>query len=341
MVKFKQLSATNFQVHKKQVLQFSPGISTLVGPTDSGKSAILRALRWICLNDFAGDDFVREGAKETEVGLVLSGGETVTRFKGRSNLYTLGEKEFKAFGATVPEDVADLLQTSALNFQSQHDSPFWFNETAGEVSRQLNSVVDLQVIDSTLFNLGAEVRTAHERVRLVDERLAEAKEEMAELEPQRARVKQFQKLEESQRALHGSQSARNELDELLTSIRKKRFRIKRREEKHGEGTEVVSLGKQAREAAVSLADLGTLIGEIKVAKATRTPPDFSQVERIQGELTEVEQRRVLLRGIASNAITQLGRVQTARNKVQEAEEQFHKQTHGKNCPTCLQSLSQS
>jgi exonuclease SbcC len=49
-----QLNITNFQSHVKSVLKLSPGINVICGPSDSGKSAIIRGLRWVIENQPTG-----------------------------------------------------------------------------------------------------------------------------------------------------------------------------------------------------------------------------------------------------------------------------------------------
>ncbi|MDE2104483.1 MAG: AAA family ATPase, partial [Patescibacteria group bacterium] len=68
-MRIKSLELRDFQCHKSLVLDLNAPVVCIKGPTDSGKSAILRALRWVCQNNFAGDDFIREGAKKAEVVL--------------------------------------------------------------------------------------------------------------------------------------------------------------------------------------------------------------------------------------------------------------------------------
>lgn len=338
MAKLKQLNVADFQAHRNRGLCFAPGITTLVGPTDSGKSALIRALRWICLNDFSGDDFVREGAKETEVGLTLDSGEKVTRFKGKSNLYLLDEKEFKAFGSAVPEDIAKALGVSVLNFQGQHDSPFWFNETAGEVSRQLNSVVDLSVIDSTLSNLAAEVRTAQERVRLVDERLFEANAEMILLEPQRQRVTHFQTVSSASASFIIARDQAQNLERLTGEIRTKRTAIRRREEQHTDGRAVLDIAVELRKTDVQALNLRETVELLQRAQSVKAPPTFQAVEEVQLSLVEVEQKVGRLRRCLQELAEASNRIKTAISETARTEKEFAEQTRGRKCPTCQQSL---
>lgn len=176
------LTIKSFQKHKDLVLDLAPVVA-ITGPTDVGKSSVIRSLRWICQNQPSGDSFIRRGSKETTVELEVDG-HIVSRTRGNgTNTYSLDGKVFKAFGSDVPPEVAQLLNVSDINFQSQHDAPFWFSLSAGEVSRQLNAIVDLGQIDAVLSYLNAAVREANSRKSLCQERLDKARETKRSLAP--------------------------------------------------------------------------------------------------------------------------------------------------------------
>lgn len=164
----------NFQVHEELTIQLDPHVTTIVGPTDAGKSAVLRALRWAALNTPTGESFVRHGSKCAKV-VLRAGKHKVVRVRGSGvNTYRLDHKVYEAFKGGVPDDVANLLKLTPINFQRQHDGPYWFGETAGMVSRQLNQIVDLGIIDTTLANLASSLRKAYIEVSVVEERLEQA-----------------------------------------------------------------------------------------------------------------------------------------------------------------------
>src|SRR6266480_1075955 len=95
------IELNDFQAHKKVLVELSPTITTIRGPTDTGKSAILRALRWACLNDIAGEEFIREGQKQTTVIVRVQAGDVervIRRIRstgGVVNTYELGGEEYK------------------------------------------------------------------------------------------------------------------------------------------------------------------------------------------------------------------------------------------------------
>lgn len=228
-----RLRLTNFQTHAHLDLPLSE-ITSVTGPSDTGKSAILRALRWVVLNDLRGSDFIRWGQKECAAELVLDSGHTIRRGrKGSENYYTLAfpdgkVKEFKAFGSTVPSEIRDLLQASEINFQSQHDSPFWFGLSDGEVGRRLNEIVDLSLIDKSLSRVGQSIRQhqATLTIRIADlaqarvdgeryDHVAECQSDLEPIEAMEARASQLiESIEEVETLLQETRAKRKECREV-------------------------------------------------------------------------------------------------------------------------------
>lgn len=170
-----KLTLRNFQGHRRFVLDVDPLVTTIVGPTDSGKSTLFRALRWLALNKQArGVEYIREGAEEVSVTLEVDG-RRVTRSRGAKNSYRLSGRTYRAFGTEPPEAVSSLLAMGELNFQRQIDPPLWFTESPGEVSRRLNQVVDLSLIDSTLESIDRRLRRARAELGVVGDRLKAAR----------------------------------------------------------------------------------------------------------------------------------------------------------------------
>ena len=157
-----QLQIQNFQAHSKLRLEFAPGITTIVGPSDTGKSSIIRALRWVATNQPGGEAFIRYGTKGCTVRLTVDG-HTVTRRRKRGgdvNTYHLDDDEFKAFGRGVPDTVAEFLNLPEVCWPCQH-----------------NAIVDLGVIDDTLRAVGSTFHAARVKLESAEEGLTEAKEE--------------------------------------------------------------------------------------------------------------------------------------------------------------------
>lgn len=161
---FQKLILRNFQPHRKLVVEFDEHVTCIIGPTDTGKSSIIRALRWLCLNKIGSKRFISWWAKSCSATLYVDD-HKIKRSKGKENLYFLDGQEFKAFGTTVPEPIAKRLNVSEENFQRQIDPPLWLASSPAQVGRELNKIVNLDIIDLTLSNIAKAKRDAQAKVK--------------------------------------------------------------------------------------------------------------------------------------------------------------------------------
>lgn len=173
----KSIDIRNFQSHRKTLLELHPGVNAIVGISNHGKTAILRALYWAIQNRPGGTDFIShwnitekdELLGPTSVGMTFVGPEgeyTVIRERSPAdrkekkeafNGYRLSDgREFEAIRTDIPPDIANLLNMSPVNIARQMDMPFLISESSGEVARFINRVIHLDIIDAVLS--AAEVR---------------------------------------------------------------------------------------------------------------------------------------------------------------------------------------
>jgi chromosome segregation ATPase len=333
------ITLNNFQTHKDLEVQFSPALTTIKGRTDAGKSAVLRALRWVCLNDMAGTDFIREGAKAVSVTLQTSTAG-ITRVKAREgglNLYVLNGKEFKAFGQGVPPDIAKVLALNEINFQGQHDAPFWFAETAGEVSRRLNAVIDLSIIDRALSHIASEVRVSSERKGICEERLAEAKKQLEELAPQKERIKEFQNVKTRQTSLRDVVDNYNLLADILERVRANPARTLAAQA--DDGSELLAAMLSARRAQRNVEVLEEIVASINEWQSkAKPPPDFSPVGIAFTDWRDKRSEHLLLERLLELVGESGLEKNMALARAQEAQAKFHAQVRGKVCSLCKQII---
>lgn len=190
-----KLILRNFQRHRKLVLSLSPQVTTIIGDTDAGKSAVLRALRWACRNKPNGTDFVRHGQKRCRV-TIQAGEHKVERERGTDNRYLLDGVELKAFGTDVPTPVSKVLRLTDINFQLQHDSPFWFTLSPGELAQRLNEIVNLSKIDTFHKRIRAGQNKAKTEVEVRRESCRKLKAELLGMRPVELFLQELGKLEE-------------------------------------------------------------------------------------------------------------------------------------------------
>lgn len=177
---------TNLQIrnfrHNERVNVKLARITIFRGPSGSGKSSLIGALKWTVFNQPSGTDFIHWDHNFAAIRLGIDKKHVIIRKRSKTeNYYKLNGCKYEAFGTGVPSPVTSVLNMSPLNFQRQHAGPFWFRETAGEVSRQLNAIVNLDLIDTTLANLGKEQRRVNYQVKDIQQRIEEAKQDKAQL----------------------------------------------------------------------------------------------------------------------------------------------------------------
>ena len=153
----KRLSIKNFQSHESTDLDFSTGVNVLVGSSDSGKSAALRALCWLATNRPRGTNFIRHGSNgECVVTLVTDTG-TVSRVRSKSaNAYMLDGSPLEAMGAEVPKQIADLLNLAEINIAGQFDGHFLLADSPGAIAKAVNDAAHLEEAETCAANLASQ-----------------------------------------------------------------------------------------------------------------------------------------------------------------------------------------
>ena len=193
----KSLVLRNFQSHKSSCLEFSSGVNIIVGPSDSGKTAIIRALRWLIWNRPQGEAFRSVWGGDTSVIIDVAPieerlsaynrlcrtrtnkgneyGIYNTRLESGADLiYTM-----RAVGAEVPELVADALSMDEVNLQMQFDLHFLLSASPGEVSHHFNRIAHLDAIDRGLQSVQRGLRSLEQDIASGEVRLAELEEELS------------------------------------------------------------------------------------------------------------------------------------------------------------------
>jgi energy-coupling factor transporter ATP-binding protein EcfA2 len=144
-----KLTLRNFQCHRKLEIPLSQ-ITTIVGSSDSGKSAIVRALNYVCLNNLRGNSFITHGKDKCAV-MLEADDQKIRRIKTKTeNSYTTETNEFSAVSSEVPLAITKILNIGEINIANQHDPLFWFSLTPGQLAKELNAIADIAWVDRVL-----------------------------------------------------------------------------------------------------------------------------------------------------------------------------------------------
>ncbi len=166
----------NFQSHKDTVLEFESGLNILVGSTNTGKSASLRALRKLIRDDPSGKAFISKWASNMRLELEFTHkGKTfsvVRQLTPSKNLYYLDGDEYGGFGKKIPQEIQDALEMGLveleagdvldLHFSDQHDVPFMVSKgSAGTRSKLLGKIAGLHVLDRAISRINSDIRASN------------------------------------------------------------------------------------------------------------------------------------------------------------------------------------
>jgi exonuclease SbcC len=190
----------NFQGFQKITIYFDEQITTLWGPTDAGKSSIIRALRWLALNQRP-KNHINFDADYTKVTLYVDGHRITRKQSSHENCYFLDGEILKSFVKGVPDQIKDILKVSDTNFQKQHAAHFWVSLSSGEVAKQLNEIVDLTIIDNSAAEINLRIKRNYAQTKVAEERrdaarqrrdslrwVTDAADELAEIEAKQQKL---------------------------------------------------------------------------------------------------------------------------------------------------------
>ncbi|BCS88922.1 AAA family ATPase [Pseudodesulfovibrio sediminis] len=117
----------NFMAHEHTEFELGAGVTILTGPNNTGKSAVVEALRCLATNPTP-KHYIRHGAKEARVTVELDDGSTVAWIrKKRSSGYELwrpGDAEPQAywkFGRRPPEDIREVLKLDMVELETGNE----------------------------------------------------------------------------------------------------------------------------------------------------------------------------------------------------------------------------
>ncbi|MFR3064554.1 AAA family ATPase [Peptoniphilus sp.] len=167
MIYIKNVELTNFQSHNHTEIEFDRGLNVILGNSDAGKTAILRAIKWALFNEPKGDYFIRQGERDVSVKVTFSNGVVVERSRTPSkNSYYLIDSEgqemrFEGFGLDVPKEITDAIQMYKvsldnsnnkviLNIAEQLDGPFLLNDQASMRASAIGRLIGVNYVDDAL-----------------------------------------------------------------------------------------------------------------------------------------------------------------------------------------------
>jgi DNA repair ATPase RecN len=287
--------------------------TVIVGQTDSGKSALTRAIRTLTSNT-RGDSFITTGERLTVIKATTDRGRVILR-RGSENDYTLHpeshseqQKTFTKLNAQVPEEVSAFLGIAAkdpINYAGQFDTPYLLKSTGAEVARTLGELTNVDVI----------FRAAAESNRQRKNAAATLKVHAAELDTTMATIETYRPLKAQREAITAAQ-------------------------------EQLTIAARAQEDLVQLYDLESLFKQAEhglefIEKTlTQRLPDIETITTAQQALTDFLDTIKNLQAAAASIKAATTEEQDAITTRDDLEQQyFSTLTTAGTCPTCSQDTT--
>lgn len=190
----KKINLKNFQSHKDTNIELDKGLNIIVGPSDTGKTAIIRGIKWVLYNEPSGDYFIREGETEASVTLEFSNGVKVKRLRTRSkNAYILYNTEgeeivFEGFGTKVPQEIIDFIsinkipldssESNSINLGEQLEGAFLLSEKGSTRASAIGRLIGVNIIDDALKETLRDVRNSNIKKKSINKNIVKTQNEL-------------------------------------------------------------------------------------------------------------------------------------------------------------------
>lgn len=268
----KQVKLINFQDHKETTVDFTEGVNLIVGSSDAGKSAILRAVNFVFQNDLRGNSFIRVGTTECSVTIVFSDGIEITRVKGTDvNNYILKDENeelhvFSKVASTVPEQIQKYLGNPPLDdkkrpiaYADQMANLFLVDLNSSDLPRTLSELTGIQHLQTAAETLGKNARSYDRSIKERNDKIKKLNDDLV----------QYQYVDKDYDSISTIQSELNNLSNTLENINKARNFIKRNNEISSEAKKINNLSskyKSLSDIKPQIENLSNLLTSIKTSR---------------------------------------------------------------------------
>jgi DNA repair exonuclease SbcCD ATPase subunit len=268
----KQVKLINFQDHKETTVDFTEGVNLIVGSSDAGKSAILRAVNFVFQNDLRGNSFIRVGTTECSVTIVFSDGVEITRVKSTDvNNYILKDENeelhvFSKVASTVPEQIQKYLGNPPLDdkkrpiaYADQMANLFLVDLNSSDLPRTLSELTGIQHLQTAAETLGKNARSFDRSIKERNDKIKKLNDDLV----------QYQYVDKDYESISTIQSELNNLSNTLENINKARNFIKINNEISSEAKKINNLSSKYKSLAdikPQIENLSNLLTSIKTSR---------------------------------------------------------------------------
>lgn len=224
----------NFQSHRHTVLNLDEHVNVILGSSDVGKTAILRALGWVFFNEPQGTAFIRAGETSTSVELIYSDGYSVKRIRNKKfNGYHINHpnfdepKKLSGFGSSVPEEIQEITGVrkfeiadkieSPITYQTQLEGAFLLSESSIKKAKAIGAISNVNIIDRAIQIANSNIKDFRKNINTSEEALKNSEEQIKEYDNLDERKQNLEKVKD----LYSELIQKNKMNENLSVLNQK------------------------------------------------------------------------------------------------------------------------
>lgn len=221
----------NFQSHRHTVLNLDEHVNVILGSSDVGKTAILRALGWVFFNEPQGTAFIRTGETSTSVELIYSDGYSVKRIRNKKfNGYHINHPDFdepkklSGFGSSVPEEIQEITGVrkfeiadkieSSITYQTQLEGAFLLSESSIKKAKAIGAISNVNIIDRAIQIANSNIKDFRKNINTSEEALKNSEEQIKEYDNLDERKQNLEKVKD----LYSELIQKNKMNENLSVL---------------------------------------------------------------------------------------------------------------------------
>lgn len=210
----KSLSIQGFQSWRKVYLNFHTGMNVIIGDSQTGKSALMKAIDWVLRNRPMSSNILNlDVATPRSTVLINTYDDEKVRltksFKATNTaVYSINNQPLRKFKTSVPAEVPKVLKLTDVNIQRQGDQPFLITSSSGAISKEINKITNIEQSDKWVKSLTSQIDQSTSKIKFATQDIDILKDV----------VKKYKGLEDLEEGINRLTEIEDEIEELETKV---------------------------------------------------------------------------------------------------------------------------
>jgi exonuclease SbcC len=175
-MKILKIQLENFESHVNTIIEFDPNFNCIVGPTNTGKTAIFNAILFVLFNEWD-PGFIRKGTDFCKV-IMETDSFVIERIRGETVNTVIIKKDgqeykFDNFGKSYPDEIKNLIKLSNIDdylafIGFQDNNSFLIHESSTTRSAYIGKITGLNLLNETIRNVSLEIKQVNTEISQIE-----------------------------------------------------------------------------------------------------------------------------------------------------------------------------